>query len=283
MSDRRQQPYARIACFKGAMMALGVVLSSQAIAQDISSEVFDCLIEPKMSVMVGAPIQGVIDTLEVERSDFVEAGEVLARLRSEIEVAAMEHARVRATMQSDIQAREADLQLAEVNMRRMEELIDRQMVPMQQRDEAVAQLEVARMAVRQARDNKRLYEQEFERARQVVEQRVIRSPISGVVAEIRAFPGEFVYDNPIVSVAQINPLKVEAIIPARYFGQVSAGLVALIEPEIRAPVALSGIVSTVDRIIDAPSGTFSVHLELANDDFSTPAGQRCTVTFVDPN
>ena len=70
---------------------------SFAGAQDLSSEIFDCLIEPKMSVLVGAPIQGIIDTLEVERNDLVEAGQVVATLRSEVEVAAMEHARVRAT------------------------------------------------------------------------------------------------------------------------------------------------------------------------------------------
>ena len=55
-----------------------------------------------MTVMVGAPTQGVIDTIEVERSDMVSAGQVLARLHSGVESAALEHARVRATMKSEI-------------------------------------------------------------------------------------------------------------------------------------------------------------------------------------
>jgi RND family efflux transporter MFP subunit len=265
------------------MIALCCLVPVVAGAQDLASEIFDCLIEPKMSVMVGAPIQGIIDTLEVERSDFVEADQILATLRSEVEVAAMEHARVRATMVSDIQAREADLELAEVNMRRIDELIEKQLVSAQQRDEAYAQQQVARMALRQARDNKRLYEQEFVRAQEIVEQRIVRSPIAGVVVEVRAFPGEFVFENPIVAVAQIDPLRVEAILPARYFGQMRKGMIALIEPEIQSDEPLSGLVSSVDRLIDAASGTFSIYLELPNEGNRTPAGQRCTVTFSEAN
>ena len=260
----------------GAVFAL---THSTAVASDLASERFDCLVEPKMSVLVGVPTQGVIDTLEVERTDFVEAGQVIATLHSDVEIAAMEHARVRATMKSDIQAREADLRLAQVNMRRINELIAKQLVPQQQRDEAEAELEVARMALRQARDNKRLLEQEYVRAREIAEQRVIHSPISGVVVEVRAYPGEFVFQNPIVSIAQIDPLKVEAIVPARYFGAIQEGMRAEIEPEIQTGGALSAMVSRVDKLIDAPSGTFSVHLELNNADNRTPAGQRCTIAF----
>ena len=48
----------------------------QVHAQSLDKERFDCLIEPKMTVMVGAPTQGVIDTVEVERSQLVSAGQV---------------------------------------------------------------------------------------------------------------------------------------------------------------------------------------------------------------
>jgi len=259
--------------------AISICGQASAAAAEFTSEPFDCLIEPKIHVNVGVPTQGVIDTLDVERSDSVEAGQVIARLRSNVEIAAMEQARVRATMQSDIQAREADYNLAQVNMKRVDELIERQLVSEQQRDEATAQLEVARMALRQARDNKRLFEHEYARAREVAEQRIVRSPISGVVVEVRAFPGEFVFQNPIVAIAQINPLKVEAIVPARYFGQVQEGMAASIDPEIRTSGGLTATVSKVDQVIDAASGTFSVYLELPNEGNRTPAGQRCTISF----
>ena len=248
-------------------------------AQELAVENFDCLIEPKMKVMVGAPTQGIIDTVEVERSEIVEKGQVLATLKSDVEKAAMKHSQARATMKSEIQAREADLELAEINLRRIEKLITKKMVPQQQLDEAAAELQVAQMAVRQAKDNQRLYEYEYARAKAIVERRVIRSPITGVIVEQRAFPGEFVNENPVVTIAQLDPLQVEAILPARFFGQVEEGMLANVVPEINSGVPLKGVILAVDRLIDTASGTFSVHLELTNPENAIPAGQRCTVGF----
>jgi RND family efflux transporter MFP subunit len=273
-----QKRLLRIAARRLCLM--GLLCPYLAFAQaPLATEDFECLIEPNMTVMVGAPTQGIIDRVEVSRSDLVEAGQVLATLKSNVEKAALEHSRVRATMMSEIQAREADLQLAQVNMQRIDELMGKGMIPRQQRDEGFAQLKVAQMAVKQALDNKRLYEHEYARAKEIVEQRVIRSPISGVVVEQRAYPGEFVYENPIVTIAQINPLRVEAILPASFFGQFKQGMLATIVPEIHAETSLSGEISSVDRLIDIASGTFSVYLELDNPDNTIPGGQRCTVGF----
>jgi RND family efflux transporter MFP subunit len=258
-----------------------VVFSTQVQAEVLGSKTFDCLIEPKMTVMVGAATQGVIHSVDVERNDLVQRGQLLATLESKVEQAALAHARVRAKMKSEIQARKADLKLAKVNLRRIRELNAKQVVPSQQLDEAEAQLQVSRMAVTQARDNRTLYEHEFSRARQILEQHTIRSPISGVVVEQRAFPGEFVYENPVMTIAQIDPLRVEAILPARYFGLVSKGMTAIISPEIDLTGSMRVKITGTDRLIDAASGTFSVHLNLPNPDSKIPGGQRCTLTFVD--
>ena len=258
-----------------------MVLSTQVQAEALGSKNFDCLIEPKMTVMVGAATQGVIHSIDVERNDLVKRGQLLATLESKVEQAALAHARVRAKMKSEIQAREADLKLATVNMRRIKELNAKHMVPSQQLDEAEGQLQVTRMAVKQAEDNKTLYEHEFARARQILEQHTIRSPISGVVVEQRAFPGEFVYENPVMTIAQLDPLSVEAILPARYFGLVSKGMTAVISPEIDITGSMRVKITGTDRLIDAASGTFSVHLNLPNPDSKIPGGQRCTLTFVD--
>jgi hypothetical protein len=39
------------------------------------------------------------------------------------------------------------------------------------------------------------------------------------------------------------------------------------------------VVSVVDRVIDAASGTFGVRLELPNPNYELPAGLRCRVRF----
>lgn len=271
--------YLRISRLWFTTIAIYIFWVSCSHAQGLEVEQFECLIEPKMTVMVGAPTQGIIDNVEVKRSEFVSKDQVLATLQSDVEEAAMKHSQVRATMQSEIQAREADLELAQLNLDRIDTLHKKKLVPSQQRDEAYAQLEVAKMAVKQAKDNKRLYWYEYTRSKAVVERRVIRSPISGVIVEQRAYPGEFVNENPIVTIAQIDPLKVEAILPAKFFGQFKVGMQASVIPEINPDNHLEGTISAVDRLIDTASGTFSVHLELDNPDNTIPAGQRCSVAF----
>lgn len=266
--------------FRIVLLAL-LVWAIPARAQELAATSFDCLIEPKMTVMVGAPTQGVIRSVDVERNEAVKPGQLLATLRSDVEKASLEHARTRATMKSEIQSREADLTLARVNMERIDELYTKRMVPSQQRDESVAQLEVARMAVKQAKDNKTLYEFEFSRAKQIFQQHQIRSPIAGIVVEQRAFPGEFVYENPVVTIAQIDPLVVEAILPARFYGKVRAGMAAVIDPEIDLTGSMATKVTATDTLIDAASGTFSVRLDLPNPEHRIPGGQRCTLTFKD--
>ena len=246
---------------------------------EITDERFECLIEPKMTIMVGAPTQGIIDTIEVERSQVVEAGQLLATLEAGAEQAALGHARLKATMLSEIQAREADLKLAKTNMRRVDELFNKGVVSSQQKDEASAQLQVARMSLEQARDKRKLYEQELAQAKEILAQHEIRSPISGVVVEQRAYPGEFVYENPVLSIAQIHPLKVEAILPVRYFGKVRVGMQAAIDPEIDLGETYNVTVTAVDKVIDLASGTFSVHLELPNAEYAIPGGQRCTLAW----
>ncbi|MFK8030205.1 MAG: efflux RND transporter periplasmic adaptor subunit [Gammaproteobacteria bacterium] len=260
---------------------VAVCLMPVSAAESVDGMDFDCLLDPKTQVMVGAPTQGIVDAVKVKRGDKVSAGDVLATLDSRLEKAELKHAQMRSQMTSDIAARQADYRLAKVTMNRLEDLYKKKLAPAQQRDEAVAALEVARMALAQARDNQQLSEQEYARAREVVAQHVIRSPISGVVVDQVAFPGEFIYENPLMIVAQVDPLKVEAILPARFFGGVDVGMSASVWPEIENGAPLEVTISSVDRIIDSASGTFTVHLEVENPDNKIPAGQRCRLAFGD--
>ena len=50
----------------------------------------DCVIEPNEVVEVSSPVEGVIDTLMVERNAVVQQGQVLATLESTVEAAQVE-------------------------------------------------------------------------------------------------------------------------------------------------------------------------------------------------
>jgi multidrug efflux pump subunit AcrA (membrane-fusion protein) len=108
---------------------------------------------------------------------------------------------------------------------------------------------------------------------------LIKSPISGVVVERYVSPGEYVNNQPLLRVAQIDPLRVETIVPAQMFSRIFPGMPATIVPELPQYGEQTATVTIVDKVIDAASSTFGVRLELPNAEQQMPSGLRCLVRF----
>ena len=100
-----------------------------------------------------------------------------------------------------------------------------------------------------------------------------------MVVERYVSPGEYVNTQPLLRVAQIDPLRVEVIVPAQIFGKISPGMTATIIPELREYGQQTATVSIVDKVIDSASSTFGVRLELPNAEHKIPAGLKCLVRF----
>lgn len=144
-------------------------------------------------------------------------------------------------------------------------------------------LERASVAVTRAQaelQTRRLAELELQRAAAALSLRAIRSPITGVVTERLLSPGELVRQNPILKVAQIDPLRVEVFAPVSLLGKIAVGMKAQVMPEAPVNGVHPARVTVVDRVIEAAGGTFGVRLELPNPDYRLPAGLRCRVRFL---
>lgn len=261
---------------------VGVGVSGQALADQSVSEnlTHECLIEPMKVLKLGSEIQGLIDVLEVDRGDRVNAGDVVARLKSTVELRRVEQARKRARMTGEITARKADLELASIVLSRSERLQQQALVPAQELDEARAQYRVAQASLKQAEDTVGQLELDLLRAEALLAQRVIRSPIDGVVVEQHAFAGEYVQDNPVMTIAQLDPLRVEVVLPLSEFGRYAIGDTAVVQPELGGP-SVQAVVDVVDSLLDASSGTFGVRLLLDNSKGNLVAGQKCEITIKD--
>ena len=108
---------------------------------------------------------------------------------------------------------------------------------------------------------------------------MIKSPIDGVVVERMKSPGEYIEELPVVKIAQIDPLHVEAIVPEDYFSQIKVGMKASIKTIQSSDAPHEAIVTIVDPIIDSTSGTFGVRLNLPNPDHKIPVGLRCSMAI----
>jgi hypothetical protein len=92
--------------------------------------------------------------------------------------------------------------------------------------------------------------------------------------------GEYVEDEPMLRVAQLNPLHVEVIVPVDYLGRIVPGMRAHITPAVEGLETYQAKVERVDRVADAASGTYGVRLSLPNPDYKIPAGLRCRMGFL---
>jgi RND family efflux transporter MFP subunit len=263
-----------------SQIALGVLLA--AACARLGAAEYDCIIEARQSIEIRSPVEAVIESVPVQRGDYVQKGQILATLESGPERASVELARSRAEMQGELKAAQARLELTRKKLVRAEELYKQNFISVNTRDEAEADHRLATEELRRATENQRLAQLDLKRAEEILALRTIRSPFSGVVVEVKQKPGEFATSNlkdPILRLAEIDPLNVEVVLPVSQYGRIKPGARAIVIPEQPVGGRHSASVKVVDRVIDAASGTFGVRLELPNRSRAIPAGARCRVQF----
>lgn len=244
---------------------------------------FDCVIRPYRIVEIHAPAVGLIDKVHVDQGDVVRTGQVLAVLESEAEQAVADLAKFRSTMTGPILTAEARAEHTAQKFGRKDELLKKGFVTVEDKDQSRAEKKVAEAELHEAQENKQLAGYEYRRAAAQLKLRTIRSPVPGVVTERLLNPGEVaelgVGQKPILKIAQLDPLRIEVILPIRMYGQLSKGAVAEIVPESPIGGSYSAYIQGIDKVLDAASATFAVRLELQNANYKLPAGVRCKANF----
>ena len=243
---------------------------------------YDCMIEARQNVEIRSPVEAMIESVRVTRGDSVTKGQVLVTLESGPERAAFALAQSRAQAVGEIKAGEARVDITLKKLRRAEELVKQNFISVNARDEAEAEHKLATEELRRAQENQQIAHHEAKRAAEVLAMRTIRSPFSGVVVEVLLKPGEFgaiTFKDPILKLAELDPLHVEVILPVSQYGKVKPGQHATVMPEAPVGGRYDTVVKIVDKVVDAASGTFGVRLELPNRRHNLPAGVRCKVQF----
>ena len=243
------------------------------------SRTIDCVIEPSAVIELASPVEGIVDMVAVDCSDRVSEGQEVARLDTRLQYAEMAVARARAQMTGEIEARRASLEYGKRQRKRKSDLFEKEAISLEEKEQSETEAELAGAEFKNAQERKRLASLQLWRAKEVVQLRRIQSPIDGVVVERMRSPGERVDEEPILKIAQLHPLHVEAIVPAALFGSIQPGMTAQVTPELAGGGSYEARVSVVDAIIDPASGTFRVRAELPNPDYTLPSGLRCKVRF----
>ncbi|MCK9230530.1 MAG: efflux RND transporter periplasmic adaptor subunit [Syntrophales bacterium] len=210
------------------------------------------IIEPSEVIEVSSQVPGIIESVAVERGERIRGGQTLAVLKSGVETAQVELARAR-------------LDFGKRRVLRNEELYQKQMISIHEKDEMETEVRIMELQLQEALERLKL--------------RTIVSPVTGTVVERHLGPGEYIGEGSIMRIARINPLNVEVVVPVDLYGTIAKGMKAEVRPELPLRGVFQGTVVIVDEVIDAASGTFGVRVELSNPDHRLPAGLNCTVRF----
>ena len=250
-----------------------------------SIEDISCVIEPKQMIKLNTAVNGVIESVEVQRGDFVKKGQVIAHLESAIEKSSVELARARAKNTFDIAATRSNIKLLKSKLSRLTKMNNvNKYTSDAEIEEVSTELVIAKHQLNEDLHQHKIAKLELGYSEAVLAQRIIRSPIDGVVVEKMMSPGEYRNeDNHIVTIAQIDHLNVEVFVPSSLHENVAVGDEFTITPEEPFKGKYTAIVTIVDQVFDAASGTFGMRLSLPNPDYKIPSGIKCSLHFRVPD
>lgn len=266
---------------KGFAYSLPIAfLACEILAQTQEPAQLNCRIEPSVVVEMSSAVEGVISEVLVDKNDEVKKGDVVARLDAGLEAATAELRRVQAELTSDVQAQQLALEFSSRSLARVKDLYEKKAASFSELDKLKTEHAIAQQQLQQALDRKRQAELEHKRALADLQRRTLVSPIDGVVVERLKEPGEHIDFEPVLKLAQLDPLRVDVFAPASIYGKVKAGMKANVIPELGvSDRSYPAEVILVDQVIDGPSNTFGIRLSFPNPGNRLPSGLKCRVSF----
>ena len=269
----------RPAHFMAVAAVLGAPFTANA-APPVGEHRFDCVIEAQQTVKLASSALGMVAELNVDRGDTVKKGQVLGKLDDGVEQANLELANAKALNDFEITGHQARLKFLREKFGRADQLVGPRIVSRNTWDEALSDMQVEQQQLRLSELQHVEAQLEAKQAEALLRQRAIISPVNGVVVERLLQVGEYRNDqSAIMTIAEIDPLRVEVFVPTIYYGQIAVGDLGHVHPEEPIGGAHDATVTVVDKVIDAASGTFGVRLELPNPDLALPAGLKCKIGF----
>jgi RND family efflux transporter MFP subunit len=238
-----------------------------------------CVIKPSAEISIGTPVEGLIQTVPVDRGEWVTKGQVIVTLESSLEEATVTLAKAKAEAEAVLKSSQVKVGFSSRKLERAMDLFKTNAIARHDVDEAQTEKAVAEMSYQEASENKHLAELEWHRATAALSLRTIRSPITGVVVDRLLSPGELARQTPVMKLAQVDPLRVEVYAPLSLLGKLKTGMRADVRPEGKGQPVYQAKIMVVNKVVDSASGTFGVRLEMPNPNNAIAAGLACTVEF----
>lgn len=175
---------------------------------------------------IASRISGTVDEVMVLEGAIVEAGDVLARLDTELlEILARQAEAQLAEAAAGITIARSQLDQAESALARVEGLRDTASFSSSRFDEAQSDYFQAQGLLAEAEARVKTAEAALAETRYQLARTEITAPFSGIVLEVEVNPGEFLASGAaVVSLLDIGSIEIEASVPSKYINVLAPGL-----------------------------------------------------------
>lgn len=237
---------------------------------------------PRTRVSVKPLLPGALERILVDIGEAVKEGQTIATIdRREIDAQADAAAAAVAVAKAALETAEATLANAVLELDRAKVLFEGGALPRQRLDAAqtshrasVAQRDLASANLAQA-------EASLRRAREVQRNTIVSSPVTGVVVERNYDPGAIPGDKPVVVVADLRQMKLEAGVSELEAGRLRVGMKARIEAQAKPGQVFEGELAAIAPEVDERNRHFRIEVRVPNDHRELLSGMYASARIVE--
>lgn len=241
-----------------------------------SAETIEGFTEPYRTVQVSVSEPGIITELAVEPGRTVQKGDRLLALDTSVLEATLTMAKQKAASTGSVDVAKAELQLRDERLTQIRQLRQRGHATHRELSRAQADLEIAKARLKLATEDQALNELDCRRIQAQIDRRRVKSPYTGVIAEVHREVGEalLITEPQIVTLVQLSRLR------SRFPANPSQAARLRVNQRVRLLLpdtneALEGSVERIAPVMDAKSGTIEVQVLIDNADRRWRSGSRC--------
>ncbi len=227
-------------------------------------------LRPIREIDLASAESGIVAAIPVRPGDKVKEGAEILRLNTAVIEAQLLQAEAQAAQEGRLKAARAERDMARRRLEIIDDLAGRGSSNDAEREKATATLAVADGQFQAVEEEIAAKRYEASAIRAQLEQRILRSPISGVVTEITRDVGESVESRRaeipdyLARIVDLSRLTARVHMPAELAGTLREGMTLELQLQNEEAPRATGRVEFVSPTVDAATGLSEVHLIFEN-------------------
>ncbi|MFQ5544306.1 MAG: efflux RND transporter periplasmic adaptor subunit, partial [Nitrospiria bacterium] len=232
------------------------------------------VVQPINRIEIKSKASGQIIKLPVNEGDFIQEGELIARLDQKDDASAVSLA------EADLEIAKAELKQASLRFNRRKKLFNKKIISEEEKDEIGLKLAISRGKVIQAATA-------LERAKERLDDSVVRAPISGVILQKKVEQGQIISSGvsnvsggtSIVDIADMSRVYIEAGVDEIDIGKIQTGQLSAVTADAYPQQTFQGKIVRIapEAKVEQNVTLFDVIVEVENRNGKLKPGMNTTM------